>query len=78
MDTKVSEVLASTTANTKALEELKSMLSRCMGRFKDAEDGSPFESRSVLDERPKMDGTAHPGEAQGRRVDSELNAKRTK
>jgi hypothetical protein len=60
METKVSKVLESTKASTKALEELKSMLTRCIGRFKESKDDCPSESRLVLEERAKLHGIAHP------------------
>jgi hypothetical protein len=60
IETKVSKVLESTKPNTKALEELKSIITKCMGRFKEPEDGSPSESRTVLEERAELRGTVHP------------------
>jgi hypothetical protein len=65
VENKVSRVLASVEANTKALEELKSMLTRCMGKFKDPEDCSPTESRSVLEEWAEFRGPTHPTGLQG-------------
>jgi hypothetical protein len=44
----------------KALEELKSMLTKCMGRFNEPQDDSPSESRSVLEERVELHGTVYP------------------
>ena len=47
-----------------------------MGRFKEAEYYSSSESRSVLEERPKVHVTIHPTSAQVTTSDGAANVKR--
>jgi hypothetical protein len=49
LDGKISLVLASTKAHTKALDELNAMFAKYIGRFRDSEDGSPSVSKSTLE-----------------------------
>jgi hypothetical protein len=41
LDEKLSEVLACTKAHTEALEELKSMFAKYIGKFRESDEGSP-------------------------------------
>jgi hypothetical protein len=49
LDGKLSLVLAGTKAHTEALDELKAMFAKYVGRFRDSEDGSPSMSKSTLE-----------------------------
>jgi hypothetical protein len=49
LDEKLSEVLAGTKAQTAAIDELKAMFVKCVGRFRETEDGSPLVSKSALE-----------------------------
>jgi hypothetical protein len=49
LDEKLSQVLSSTNANQEALDELKSMFAKYVGRLQENEVGSPSMSRSTLE-----------------------------
>ena len=49
LEGKMSEVIQTTAANTKALQELQLIFKRCMSRFKDNSEGSPSVSKSAVD-----------------------------
>jgi hypothetical protein len=49
LEGKMSEVIATTTANTEALHELKHVFTKYMSRFKDNSEGSPSVSKSAVD-----------------------------
>jgi hypothetical protein len=51
LDNKVSQVLACTEAHKDALDELKTMFAKYVGRFCDNDEGSPSVSIAVLDNR---------------------------
>jgi hypothetical protein len=52
------------------------MLTKCMGRFKEAENRNPLESRSVLEERPEVHVTAHLTPTQVSTGDSATNVRK--
>jgi hypothetical protein len=49
LDGKMAEVIVTTEANTKALQELKLVFTKYMSRFKDTSDVSPSMSKSTID-----------------------------
>ena len=49
LESRMSEVIETTAANTKALQELQLILMKYMSRFKDNSDGSPSVSKSAVD-----------------------------
>jgi hypothetical protein len=49
MEGKMTEVLAKTTATAKAVEDLKTLLTKYMGRKDDVENDTPSVSKSQLD-----------------------------
>jgi hypothetical protein len=49
LNEKLFEVLACTKAHTEALEELKSMFAKYIGRFRESDEGSPSVSKSALE-----------------------------
>jgi hypothetical protein len=49
LERKMSEVIATTAANTEALHELKHVFTKYMSRFKDNSEGSPSVSKSAVD-----------------------------
>jgi hypothetical protein len=49
LDGKLSLVLAGTKAHTEALDELKAMFAKYVGRFRDSEDGTASVSKSKLE-----------------------------
>jgi hypothetical protein len=49
LDEKLSQVLSGTKANQEALDELKSMFAKYVGRLRENDDGSPSMSRSALE-----------------------------
>jgi hypothetical protein len=49
LDGKLSLVLAGTKAHTEALDELKAMFAKYVGRFRDSEDGAASVSKSTLE-----------------------------
>jgi hypothetical protein len=49
LDEKLSQVLFGMKANQEALDELKSMFSKYVGRLRENDDGSPLVSKSALE-----------------------------
>jgi hypothetical protein len=49
LNEKLFEVLACTKAHTEALEELKSMFAKYIGRFRESDEGSPSVTKSALE-----------------------------
>jgi hypothetical protein len=49
LDEKLSQVLAGTKAHTEALDELKAMFAKYVGRFRESNEGSPSVSKSALE-----------------------------